>query len=539
MAGNWSPSTVPNGPSDIATFSTSQLRFVNIDAPIEVAATVFQPGASTFSIALPASPSAPSLTLSGSGVINNSSVTQSFVAQWGADFGSPTINFKGTATAGSNTSYTAQGGTAPNTSGGMLQFFDSSTAGEGTFVVQGSTISEAGAGRLFFFGNSTAGNGQFQVETGANGGALGFSDDSSASTGSFVVNSLASFSGSAGAGSATFVVNGSATSGGGAGFVLFNENASAENASFTGTGGAVQFSAGSTIYFSSDSDAANATLVAYGDNSLAGGATIYLADDSSGGQSVVKVYGRGNLDVDFHTSPGASVGSVEGDGAVFLGGVNLSVGSNDLDTIFSGLIQDGGTGGGTGGSLMKIGAGQLTLSGANLYTGGTTISEGVLILANQSGSATGTGSVQIDGGVLSGQGRVTGAIVVGDGSGSEAIIRPGTQGIGRLGTKRSLSFRADSTYDCEISSAHGSGLSDQVIAKGITINPGAQISLTDLAHRRLATGATFILLDNRSDLPIAGIFSNLAEGTTVPVGRNTFIATYAGGDGNDLALTVQ
>jgi hypothetical protein len=71
------------------------------------------------------------------------------------------------------------------------------------------------------------------------------------------------------------------------------------------------------------------------------------------------------------------------------------------------------------------------------------------------------------------------------------------------------------------------------------VPPGAQITLTDVGHRRLSTGVIFILLDNRSAQPIAGTFSNLAEGATVMLGRNTLIATYAGGKRNDLALTVQ
>ena len=45
-----------------------------------------------------------------------------------------------------------------------------------------------------------------------------------------------------------------------------------------------------------------------------------------------------------------TIGSIEGEGDVFLGANNLTVGSNDLSTSFSGVIQDGGF----GGSLAKV-----------------------------------------------------------------------------------------------------------------------------------------------------------------------------------------
>jgi autotransporter-associated beta strand protein len=42
------------------------------------------------------------------------------------------------------------------------------------------------------------------------------------------------------------------------------------------------------------------------------------------------------------------------------------------------VIQDGGSGGGSGGSLTKIGTGTLILSGANTYTGNTNVNRGAL-----------------------------------------------------------------------------------------------------------------------------------------------------------------
>lgn len=43
-------------------------------------------------------------------------------------------------------------------------------------------------------------------------------------------------------------------------------------------------------------------------------------------------------------------------------------------------------------ALSKIGSGTLTLTGANLYTAGTTVTSGTLVVGNTMGSATGTGA---------------------------------------------------------------------------------------------------------------------------------------------------
>src|SRR5437660_11615478 len=74
--------------------------------------------------------------------------------------------------------------------------------------------------------------------------------------------------------------------------------------------------------------------------------------------------------------------SIAGNGFLNLGSKNLAVGSNNTSTTFSGVIRDGGLGGGAGGSLTKVGTGALTLSGANTYIGGTAISNGTLVVNN-------------------------------------------------------------------------------------------------------------------------------------------------------------
>ncbi len=69
------------------------------------------------------------------------------------------------------------------------------------------------------------------------------------------------------------------------------------------------------------------------------------------------------------------------------GTIAFSVGNNNGTGSFSGLIDNGVTNGTL--SFRKLGSGTQTLSGANNYTGGTTVTAGTLIAANASALGTG------------------------------------------------------------------------------------------------------------------------------------------------------
>ncbi|MEK0445813.1 MAG: hypothetical protein RLZZ399_1134 [Verrucomicrobiota bacterium] len=64
------------------------------------------------------------------------------------------------------------------------------------------------------------------------------------------------------------------------------------------------------------------------------------------------------------------------------GNATLTVGSNDVSSAFSGALRNNG---GSSLALEKVGAGTLTLSGANTYTGGTTVSGGTLLVSGATG----------------------------------------------------------------------------------------------------------------------------------------------------------
>ena len=103
------------------------------------------------------------------------------------------------------------------------------------------------------------------------------------------------------------------------------------------------------------------------------------------GTASITVNGYAELDLSTHAIPGATVGSLSGNGLVFFGARLLTIGSNNQSTSFSGVIQDSG-------GVTKSGTGTLTLSGANTYTGVTTVSGGALNAGNKKRSATGAGA---------------------------------------------------------------------------------------------------------------------------------------------------
>src|SRR6266480_7330806 len=75
-AANWTPMGIPNGPADVATFGLSLTTDVSISADTEVNCIIFTPAATNpYTISIN---SRLTLTISGSGMTNNSGHTQNF-----------------------------------------------------------------------------------------------------------------------------------------------------------------------------------------------------------------------------------------------------------------------------------------------------------------------------------------------------------------------------------------------------------------------------------------------------------------------------
>ncbi|NGN41683.1 autotransporter domain-containing protein [Mesorhizobium sp. CGMCC 1.15528] len=105
--------------------------------------------------------------------------------------------------------------------------------------------------------------------------------------------------------------------------------------------------------------------------------------------------------------------------------VGISNGSLTVDTTadltLSGIIRDNG---GTSGTLTKKGEGALSLTGANTYGGGTTVSDGTLAISDDANLGAATGRLKLDGGTLESLADIemTRAISLGTSGGSFAPV---------------------------------------------------------------------------------------------------------------------
>ncbi|EAA8324649.1 fibronectin-binding autotransporter adhesin ShdA [Salmonella enterica subsp. enterica serovar Oranienburg] len=208
-------------------------------------------------------------------------------------------------------------------------------------------------------------------------------------------------------------------------------------------------------------------LIVTGDNNYSGGTTI------SGG----------TLTADHADSLGS--GDIDNSGV-------LQVGEGELENTLSGS-----------GSLVKTGTGELTLSGDNTYSGGTTIDDGVLIAANV--NALGGGDVYNAGTLkLDAEGEFNLANVTTQSGATTELAKGTTLNVD------SLTQQADSTLNIDLSKANGeSAITADSVTLGGTLNVTGIGRVTD---SWTPEAYTYTLIDSDSaitsdfdDLTIAGM----------------------------------
>ncbi len=217
--------------------------------------------------------------------------------------------------------------------------------------------------------------------------------------------------------------------------------------------------------------------------------------------------------------------SLGGDAAMNINGAGSLV-------ITSIVVNNGGAR-----SLTKSGTGELVLSGANTYSGGTTLSAGTLTLGNN--SALGTGSFTINGGTLAGTGgsrTIANNITVGNDftiGGSSALTFNGTINLGGATRTITVNNTAATTFAGSVTEPWYSGLtkagSGELILSGnntfsapVTVSGG---TLT-LAHSN-ALGAA----GTWNNTVASGATLAFTNNITVNEGSVSIAGTGAGGNG--------
>jgi uncharacterized protein with beta-barrel porin domain len=513
-AANWTPVSVPTGTASFGASNTTTLSF---STDTSVGGFAFLPSAPTYSFVVLGSKT---VTFTGAGIIggnpfisiNPGSNTINFdnasAAGGSTIINSGTLNFNDTATAASanitnrvflnfNNSSTAgnatidsqafvtfnNSSTAGNstiTARGSLEFNDTSTAGNATITSRGSLDFNNSAtaasstitnnGTLDFNNSSTAGN-----ATIGNAGILNFNDTATAANATITNNSTLNFNNSSTAGNSTITNDG---------ILNFANTSTAGNATVTNdsimifgdasTAGSANITNTNTLNFSGTSTGGSAVI-----NNALGGSVLFLGNSTAGNARLINALG-GIIDFSASSGPAGngklSAGSIEGGGIFELGTNQLTVGSNNLSTTVSGVIQ------GNAGTLIKVGTGTMTLSGATnandialLVNGGTVEVDGVLVNSSQ---------LVGRGGTLSGIGSIGFTQVNAGGT-----LAPGNAAnpTGSLTANANLSFANGALYLVHVAGANASKISGDVAFLGGAVQAvvGSGASLTqsyDILH---------------------------------------------------------
>jgi len=209
--------------------------------------------------------------------------------------------------------------------------------------------------------------------------------------------------------------------------------------------------------------------------------------------------------------------------------INVASGSASLAGVVSGT------------TLTKGGNGTLVLSGANDYTGTTTVSTGKLVVNNVAGSGTGSGPVVVQNGATLGG---TGIFALATSTTSIDVQSDVTFHIGggRM-TVGNGSLNVDGLFIFDLNGtiAGTAGGYDQLqfsLENTGSITLGGSSALQLNLNFAPVLGQQFELIDvGNGGAFITGTFAGLADGAFFSQGGQQFQISYFGGTGNDLVVT--
>ena len=249
----------------------------------------------------------------------------------------------------------------------------------------------------------------------------------------------------------------------------------------------------------------------------AGAASDFRINNASGYSNAAIYLNNGvnlyNINADNQTT---DIGELGGGTTAFIGAGSLSssnptwrIGAKNTTNTYAGVIADAGVT-----SLIKTGTGMLVLSGANMYSGTTTVSGGTLMASNTAGSATGFGAVTVNsGGTLAGNGILSGAVSVN--SGGTFAPGPGP-GFGAMIISNNVTLSGGSTTLVQV--RHSPRTNDVAIVTGTFAEAGTLI-VSDDGAGGFTTSDSFKFFNAGS---FSGAFTNFVLPTlTVNLAWNT------------------
>jgi autotransporter-associated beta strand protein len=272
---------------------------------------------------------------------------------------------------------------------------------------------------------------------------------------------------------------------------------------------------------------------------LSGGGTGALAFVSNGGAFDGFPNGRLHLDgISIYTRNNSggntyTIGSLSGTadstivGPYYAGTATWSVGGLGLDSEFAGSITNGTTG--QLNHLIKTGSGTLTLSGANSYSGTTSISGGTLRLVGSLGNTAVTVNANA---TLSGSGPAGSSLLISQ----NAIVSPGTDPgqAGTLTIANGIDLSA-ATMRFDLSSNPASG-NDRIVNNAGTLtlrSPGGSLGAHfdfNLTDGFLGAGTyTLVTGGSGTSAPGSPAFTHNLPGST----RQSFALNRSGGGSTD------
>ena len=257
-------------------------------------------------------------------------------------------------------------------------------------------------------------------------------------------------------------------------------------------------------------EAADTTLNA-GKQTIASGGTAHNTtayageiDIESGGTATDTIAEGGNISV---SSGGIINGTTQINGAATIGGQLITNNgtlllNQNMDSTIS--VPIAGTG-----DLVKTGTNTLTLNNTNTYTGGTTLSSGILYIGGTAAdsSASIQGPVDVNGGFLGGFGQIAGAVTVNNGG----TVRPGNGSADGTLTLGSIHFKNGSTFDTGINDDgnHNKLVASNTLGTGtVLIDNGSNLAIHAVPGEWKAS-TTYTIIDTTHG--VTGTFTNVTS----------------------------